>query len=40
VEAVAKIQSNIDELLCADNKLIESKRISRVERPLSRKGEA
>jgi dTDP-4-amino-4,6-dideoxygalactose transaminase len=34
VEAVAKIQSNIGELLRADNKLIESKRMSRVERPL------
>lgn len=34
VEAIAKIRSNIDELLRADNKLIESKRMSRVERPL------
>ena len=33
VEAVAKIQSNVDELLQVDNKLIETKQMSRVERP-------
>ena len=33
VEAVAKIQSNIDELRRADNKLIERKQMSRLERP-------
>lgn len=32
VEATAKIQSNIDELLAADNRLIERKEMSRVER--------
>ena len=33
VEAITKIQSNLDELLQADNKLIERKEMSRVERP-------
>jgi dTDP-4-amino-4,6-dideoxygalactose transaminase len=33
VEAVEKIQGNIDELLGADNELIERKQMSRVERP-------
>jgi dTDP-4-amino-4,6-dideoxygalactose transaminase len=33
IEAVAKIQSNVDELLGADDRLIEIKRMSRVERP-------
>ena len=33
VEAVTKIQGNIDELLRADDKLIERKQMSRVERP-------
>ena len=33
VEAVAKIQNNFDELLQADDKLIERKQMSRVERP-------
>jgi dTDP-4-amino-4,6-dideoxygalactose transaminase len=33
VEAITKIQGNIDELLRADDKLIERKQMSRVERP-------
>jgi len=33
VEAVAKIQSNVDELLRADNRLIELKQMNRAERP-------
>jgi dTDP-4-amino-4,6-dideoxygalactose transaminase len=33
VEAVAKIQANVDELLRADSVLIERKKMSRVERP-------
>jgi len=33
VEAVLKIQSNVDELLKADHELIERKQMSRVERP-------
>jgi dTDP-4-amino-4,6-dideoxygalactose transaminase len=33
VEAVAKIKANVDELLRADDRLIERKRMSRVERP-------
>jgi dTDP-4-amino-4,6-dideoxygalactose transaminase len=33
VEAVAKIQTNVDELLLAEHSLIERKQMSRVERP-------
>lgn len=33
VEAITKIQGNIDELLRADDKLIERKQMSCVERP-------
>jgi hypothetical protein len=33
VEAVDKIQSNVDELLGASHPLIERKQLSRVERP-------